>query len=71
MSQLNKLTDLTIKKLKAKDSRYMKADGDGLTLHVLPNGGRFWYFRYRFDGKINGSLAALLVNISRMSALDR
>ena len=32
---------------------YRLPDGGGLYLEVHPNGGKFWRFRYRYDGKQN------------------
>jgi integrase len=45
------LTDMKIKNAKPQDKPYKNADGDGLTLIVTPAGGKWWRFRYRFDGK--------------------
>jgi hypothetical protein len=28
-------------------------DGDGLLLRVIPSGGKWWRFKYRFEGKAN------------------
>lgn len=44
---------LTIRKIesaKPKDQKYKLADGDGLCLLIQPWGGKFWLWRYRFDG---------------------
>jgi len=46
-----KLTDLAIKKAKPKDKPYKLSDGDGLYLLIHPNGGRYWRFKYRANGK--------------------
>ncbi len=45
------LTDVRIKKIKPTDKPARYADGDGLTLLVMPTGSKLWRFRYRFDGK--------------------
>lgn len=45
------LNTLDIKNAKPADRPYKKADGQGLTLLVQPDGGRFWRFRYRHAGK--------------------
>jgi hypothetical protein len=45
------LTDMKIKNAKPQDKPYKIADGDGLTLIVNPAGGKWWRFRYRFEGK--------------------
>ncbi|MBI5888960.1 MAG: DUF4102 domain-containing protein [Deltaproteobacteria bacterium] len=36
---------------KPKDKPYKLADGDGLFLLVTPAGGKWWRFRYRYEGK--------------------
>jgi hypothetical protein len=36
---------------KPKDKQYKLTDGDGLFLLVHPNGGRYWRFKYRFNGQ--------------------
>lgn len=44
---------LTIKEIenaKPREKKYKLADGGGLCLVVQPWGGKFWLWRYRFDG---------------------
>jgi integrase len=44
---------LTIKEIenaKPRDKKYKLADGGGLCLLIQPWGGKFWLWRYRFDG---------------------
>ena len=45
------LTDLEIRRAKPAEKTYTKADGNGLSLQIDPNGSKGWRFRYRFDGK--------------------
>lgn len=45
------LTDVKIKALKPKDKLYAVTDEKGLSLEVSPMGGKWWRFKYRFDGK--------------------
>ena len=45
------LTDTTIRNVKPTDRPFSLADEKGLSLSVQPNGGKWWRFRYRFDGK--------------------
>jgi len=45
------LTDVKIKSLKPKDKIYAVTDEKGLSLEVSPKGGKWWRFKYRFDGK--------------------
>jgi hypothetical protein len=41
------LTDTAIKTAKAKDKAYRLADSEGLFIHVMPTGKKFWRMRYR------------------------
>lgn len=45
---------LTVKEIdsaKPKDKPYKLADGDGLYIHVMPSGARYWRMKYRMAGK--------------------
>ena len=45
---------LTVKEIdsaKPKDKPYKLADGDGLYIHVMPSGARYWRMKYRLAGK--------------------
>jgi hypothetical protein len=45
------LTELGIKALKPKEKKYRVADNSGLCLEIMPTGGKFWRYRYRFLNK--------------------
>jgi len=45
------LTDTALKTAKPTDKPAIMADSDGLYLLIHPNGGKWWRFDYRFDGK--------------------
>ena len=47
----NKLTDLIIRRLKPQEKVKKYADGHGLCFVVSPQGGRWWEYRFRFQGK--------------------
>lgn len=47
----NRLSDQAIKKAKPSEKPRKMSDGGGLLLEVRPEGGKWWRFRYRFDGK--------------------
>lgn len=46
-----KLKDLTCKNAEPREKFYRLTDGEGLYLEVMPNGSKYWRYRYRFDGK--------------------
>jgi len=45
------LTELQIKSLPPQCKRYVKSDGRGLALEVMPTGAASWRYRYQFKGK--------------------
>jgi integrase len=45
------LTDLAIKSAKPKEKSYKLADSGGLYIEISPSGGKWWRYKYRFDGK--------------------
>ncbi len=45
------LTDSIIKKAKSKPKQYKLSDGNGLNLLIYPNGGKYWQYRFSFQGK--------------------
>lgn len=46
-----KLSDVTLRRVKATDKSQQIADGGGLYLYVAPTGGKLWRMDYRFEGK--------------------
>lgn len=45
------LTDMKLRALKPTERPTRLFDGDGLYIELRPNGGKWWRFKYRFDGK--------------------
>lgn len=45
------LTDVTIRQAKPREKPYKIPDERGLYLEVSPSGGKWWRFRYSFEGK--------------------
>jgi integrase len=45
------LTDAKLRSLKPPERPKRVFDGDGLYIELRPNGGKWWRFKYRFDGK--------------------
>ena len=46
-----KLSDIKVRNLKAQDKAYKLFDGEGLYIHVMPNGSKLWRMSYRFEAK--------------------
>jgi len=65
------LTDIEIKKAKAKDKPYRMTDGGGMCLLVHPNGGKYWRLAYRFGGKQKTLALGVYPDISLADARDR
>ena len=45
------MTDVEIRRAKAKGKAYKMSDGGGMFLWVTPSGGKLWRWTYRYDGK--------------------
>ncbi|MFL9609709.1 tyrosine-type recombinase/integrase [Methylobacillus sp. Pita2] len=45
------LTDVSLRNAKPRDKAYKLYDEAGLFIQVTPAGGKWWRFKYRFDGK--------------------
>lgn len=48
---MSRLTDLGIRRAKAKASVYTLSDGRGLSLRIEPSGAKLWHFRFYWQGK--------------------
>lgn len=51
MAEIDKLTDLTVRKAKPAEKPVRLFDGGGLYLEIAPNGSKLWRWKYRFAGK--------------------
>ena len=51
MGNFMPLTDTAVRNTKPREKPYKLADERGLFLLVTPAGGKWWRFRYSFDGK--------------------
>lgn len=51
VSQKLRLTEAKVKHARPGDRKLKIADGGGLYLLVTPEGGKFWRWKYRFQGK--------------------
>ena len=45
------LTDTKLRSLRPTERPQRVFDGDGLYIEVRPNGGKWWRFKYRYEGK--------------------
>ncbi|WP_249961934.1 tyrosine-type recombinase/integrase [Histophilus somni] len=45
------LSNTYIQKIKPKSKEFIKSDGAGLYIRVLPTGSKFFYFAYKWNGK--------------------
>ena len=45
------LTDIQVRNAKHCERPKKLFDSRGLYLHIMPNGGRYWRFEYRFNGR--------------------
>lgn len=45
------LSDTAIRAAKPKEKTYLMTDGEGMYLEITPAGGKWWRFKFRFDGK--------------------
>lgn len=65
------LTDTQIRKAKPGEKTYKLSDGRGLYLEVTPAGGRWWRFKYRFDGKEKRLSLGVYPDIDLKTARER
>ena len=65
------LTDIAIKKVKPTNKPIKLSDERGLFLLAVPAGGRWWRFRYRFDGKQKMLSLGIYPDVSLAQARDR
>lgn len=66
------LKDSEFKKAKPKKGRqYKLADGEGLSLLVKPNGGKYWRMKYRHNGKEKTLALGVYPDVTLKMARDR
>lgn len=65
------LTVLEVKNAKPREKTYLLKDGRGLFLEINPKGGKWWRFRYSFEGKENRLSLGTYPDISLIEARDR
>jgi len=65
------LTDAAIKTAKSRDKAYKLADSGGLYIEIAPSGGKWWRYKYRFEGKEQRISLGTYPDISLKEARDR
>jgi len=65
------LTDTTVRHAKAQSKPYKLFDSRGLFLHVMPHGGKWWRFKYRFFGKEKLLSLGVFPDVSLKEARNR
>ncbi|MBF0402290.1 MAG: integrase arm-type DNA-binding domain-containing protein [Magnetococcales bacterium] len=65
------LTDTAVRNAKAGTAPKSMADDRGLSLLVQPSGGKWWRFRYRFDGKQKMLSLGVYPDVSLKQARER
>lgn len=65
------LTDTECKALKPSAKPYKKADGQGMYLEIMPNGSKYWRFRYRYFGKETRMALGVYPEVSLKDARER
>ena len=64
------LNALTVQSAKPKDKSYKLSDGRGLYIEISPSGGKWWRYKYRFDGKEKRISLGTYPDISLAKARD-
>lgn len=65
------LTDIIAKNAKPKEKIFRLFDEKGLYLEINPKGGKYWRFKYRFDGKENRLALGVYPEVSLKEAREK
>lgn len=65
------LTDTTLRNAKPKEKAYKLYDEAGLFIQLAPAGGKWWRFKYRFDGKEKLLSLGTYPDVSLKAARDK
>ena len=66
-----KLNNRAVDNAKPREKKWKLADGHGLHLLVHPNGGKYWRFKYRLDGKEQEMALGVYPEVSLKQARQR
>ena len=64
------ITHVAVVNAKPREKPYRLFDGRGLYLEISPSGGRWWRFKYRFDGKEKRLSLGVYPDVSLKEARD-
>ena len=62
------LTDAAVRGAKPREKAYKMADGEGMYLHVAPNGAKYWRLKYRVEGKERVHAIGIYPTVSLLAA---
>ncbi len=59
-------TDVMIRKLKAENKKYIRSEGNGFTVRVMPSGSKTWMYIYKI-GDVRRELPIGMYHDSQLS----
>src|SRR5476651_771007 len=65
------LTDVAVRTAKPQRKPYKMTDGEGMYLYIVPSGGKYWRFQYRYAGKQKMLALGVYPEISLADARER
>lgn len=65
------LTNTAVQNAKPREKAYKLADGGGLFLAIMPNGSRYWRYKYRFHGKEKLLALGVYPTVSLLEAREK
>ena len=68
---MSKLTNVACKNVKPTEKTQRLFDGQGLYLEISPTGGKYWRFKYRYNGKEKRLALGAYPTISLQQARDK
>lgn len=66
-----KLTHIACKNAEPREKAYKLTDGGGLYLYVMPNGSKYWHFKYSYAGKEKRLALGVYPEISLQMAREK
>jgi len=66
-----RLTDVKVRNAKPREKQYKLFDGDGMFLQIMPNGSKYWRYKYRFADKEKTLALGVYPEISLLEARSK